>query len=151
MCEGLRLRVPATLLAAATCAQGQLFRAPHENGGTRVERRLRGGRSEDTARALKVTAANAGSIKQPITAEDAPWRVGAAAGEPPVAAAYPPTGIPASACPLLGDVGFTTASGTDEYSGLQLFPGENIYGPFENGRLRFLCLVEGRGHLRLAS
>lgn len=40
---------------------------------------------------------------------------------------------PPCAASLLGDVAFTTATGTDARSGITFQPGENIYGPFEAG------------------
>ena len=40
---------------------------------------------------------------------------------------------PPCAAPLLGDVGLTTATGTDARSGRTFTAGENIYGPFEAG------------------
>lgn len=40
---------------------------------------------------------------------------------------------PPCAAALLGDVGLTTASGTDARTGRAFAPGENIFGPFEAG------------------
>jgi hypothetical protein len=40
---------------------------------------------------------------------------------------------PPCAASLLGDVGLTTATGTDRRTGAYFGVGENIYGPFENG------------------
>jgi hypothetical protein len=40
---------------------------------------------------------------------------------------------PPCAASLLGDIGFTTATGIDERTGTNFDAGESIYGPFENG------------------
>ena len=55
---------------------------------------------------------------------------------PPPPAPPPLTSIcpqPPCAAALLGDVGLTTAGGTDARSNKVFLPGENIFGPFEAG------------------